>query len=241
LGKVRKSLTDTVIKIQKPFKNFKVISRTETNYKIEECYRIPKQELNPVLEESVVEKTFQPFMKITETELNDQLQNAYQQGLEAGYQQNREETRQKFQNQLKYLDKIAANVIQSKDDFFKKGEEIIIKLTLLIVQKILHHEIKTNPENLIPIVNNALKKVTDIERNVVVNVNPSDKDLLTLHLNEIGERVDSLRELVIKADSRISQGGCVVETNYVTIDATMETQFHEFERVLLNSVLTDNE
>ena len=63
--------------------------------------------------------------------------------------------------------------------------------------------------------------------------------ILSLNKGELVNQHTHLKQIEIKADDRISRGGCLVESDFSTIDAMLETQLQEIERALYKELEND--
>lgn len=118
-----------------------------------------------------------------------------------------------------------------RDDALFEVEREVLRLSVRIAEKIIGREIRIDKETLADIVAAALLHARQ-HQTLAVRVNPADLPLVQAHR----DRFDSLtraRFVDFVPDPRVSAGGCVVESEAGTIDATLETQLRVLERALL--------
>jgi len=125
----------------------------------------------------------------------------------------------------------AAELSRTKDDLFTQAEMDLLKLSVLIARKIVGREVAADrhvtPDN--------VKRCLDLlseRRNLVIRVAPSTLDVVNERLPEISKTLGDLSSVKLVADQSLEPGGCLVTSQSGVLDATIEAQFAEVERVL---------
>ena len=67
---------------------------------------------------------------------------------------------------------------------------------------------------------------------MTVKVNPLDLEVMHQFRKDIEKYSGSVKGVSVDADETISRGGCIIETNYGEVDATIEGVFAEIEEKL---------
>ncbi|MEP9412115.1 MAG: hypothetical protein HRF42_12105 [Candidatus Brocadia sp.] len=109
-----------------------------------------------------------------------------------------------------------------REKIWLESEPEIIKLILAISKKIVGYEIDTNSINVVKhVVKEALSCVGE-KKIVTVRLSPDD-------LKKINEQEPEIIGPGIKMveDRSIAPGGCIVETNFGSVDSQMETRWEE--------------
>ncbi|HEY9723203.1 MAG TPA: FliH/SctL family protein [Oscillatoriaceae cyanobacterium] len=115
----------------------------------------------------------------------------------------------------------------------KQNEEKLVSLALEIASKVIQEEISLQPEIVQRTVETALKRVSDLEQ-VVVKVNPLDLDLILPKQDTFRALVPDVQSFSIEGSHTIQRGGCIIETNSGSINATIATQLSIVEEVMRN-------
>jgi len=129
------------------------------------------------------------------------------------------------------LQEIVDGIGEARIQLWKRQEQEMVAFVLDISRQVIKTEIQQNPNVVMEILRNAMRRVTDKE-NLRVRVSLTDVERMRAAREDITQIVDGIRGLEIVDDRRIGAGGCVIETNAGTIDAKIETQLAEIERVL---------
>ena len=164
---------------------------------------------------------------------------AYRQGYEAG----KEEASNKFQNEFeKRIGEIsadfsslktqfAAEVVRYNQDF----EKAIVTLALAVARRVVAREIEVDEGAVLARSREAIRKIIGVDK-IKIHVSPSDEEYIREHRNELSSYADSVKEIVIEADSKVERGGCVIESELGNIDARVSTQFELIEEALLGLI-----
>ncbi|PKM77660.1 MAG: hypothetical protein CVU90_06160 [Firmicutes bacterium HGW-Firmicutes-15] len=109
-------------------------------------------------------------------------------------------------------------------------ENDIVHLAMAIARKVIVAELSSNPRAIVDIVRQAISFL-DNPYNVRVYVNPADLQyLLDSIANEGLTEIGSADlEIDVKADRRISSGGCIVDSSTGSVDAQLEGRILKVE------------
>jgi flagellar assembly protein FliH len=125
--------------------------------------------------------------------------------------------------------------IQDKrGDIVAQAEQQIVELCLLITRKVVKAIASAQQETLILNIKEALRKVKT-QGEIIVKVNIADLKLATEHEKEFISMVESTGKIEIFEDSRVDQGGCIIETDFGEVDARISAQLSELEGKILEA------
>jgi flagellar biosynthesis/type III secretory pathway protein FliH len=110
----------------------------------------------------------------------------------------------------------------------RQAERDMIQLALAIARRVALREVSLDRELLVAMARVALDRLAEASR-VTIRVHPADFDALSAarHGDLAGEHID------IVADSRIGRGGCRLESECGTVEASVDAQIRELGRALL--------
>jgi flagellar assembly protein FliH len=155
-------------------------------------------------------------------------EQAYIEGFEKGERDGLESAKASLEPVVQHLSQSIEALENAKKELHLRTEREAVELALAIAEKIVSHEVQTNREVVLSVVEEALKKVVD-RKNIKIRVAPPDFHFL----NNAKVQIPDLEELFEKAtfeeDKSIVNGGCVIETNLGDIDARIEKQFQAVE------------
>jgi flagellar assembly protein FliH len=122
---------------------------------------------------------------------------------------------------LQHLEELLQSFERLKADLIACNEAQIVRLTYYMAKRLVYDEISARPEVVIEAVRQALMAAQSDE-NVTVRVSPSDLAFIDGIKEKLGKEFDNVKRLKFEAGNDVSSGGCVVETNYGDVNATLE-------------------
>jgi flagellar assembly protein FliH len=162
-------------------------------------------------------------------------QEGYQAGYSEGVRQGKEQAELEMTNKINSASETAENILadarQEYQETLIKAEREIVKIALAVARKILAREIDENPTVILPIVKTALEKVRDQE-SIIIRVNPIDYDIVVQSKRDLQIMIGCEDALSVVSDNTVSPGGCMIDTPYGTVDASLDIQFEAIKRAL---------
>jgi type III secretion protein L len=112
------------------------------------------------------------------------------------------------------------------------AENEIISLACKVAEKIIGRDLERDPEVVVDICATAIENVRQA-RAMVLRVNPRDGQLRREKRPKLMELVGRTVDIAIKDDADVKPGGCIIQTEFGTVDAELKTQFEMLRNVLL--------
>lgn len=140
-----------------------------------------------------------------------------------------------FEAQADQLATLAGAHVQAqtqRQEWFERQEKDLVKLAILIAQKLLCLELAHSRTAALPMAQAALGHITDRSK-VRLRVHPLDLAAVTAAKASLMLSVDSLTHLEVVADPKVGLSGCMVETRTGLVDARLATQLAEVAAGLL--------
>ncbi len=123
------------------------------------------------------------------------------------------------------------HLTDTREKIWQENEAEIVSLILTVSKKIVGYEINTNGiEAVKHVVKEALSYVSEKK---VVTLRLSPDDVRKIHTLEQMKVIDQNVKMV--EDSTITSGGCIVETNFGTVDSQIETRWEEILKAFLGN------
>ncbi len=159
--------------------------------------------------------------------IRSQAEEYRQRGYEEGYHQGYEEGKA-------HLTETILGLNRENEERFKQLEPQLVQLAVRIAEKLIGEQLTLTPETITNIVRNALGAVRH-QQEIYMRVNPDDYEMI---INEKPRLLDALsraRDIDIRADPTIERGGCLIESEIGTIEATLSQQLKTIEKILLGN------
>lgn len=168
-------------------------------------------------------------------ELEQLKQEAKQQGYEDGYQQGLDAGRLQYEEAMAQ----ATNIIQAsqKDyaDVIEQAQPTIVELAFTISEKLIGTTFNQNSEAWTNLVQKAILEVREQEE-IKVYVHPDWYERTIQHKNELITLLSHSEQLYIYPDPQLREHGCIIETPFGRIDASLDSQLTELKHVLLEKL-----
>ncbi|HIE26416.1 TPA: hypothetical protein EYP66_03940 [Candidatus Poribacteria bacterium] len=163
---------------------------------------------------------------------NEAVEKGYQEGFAQGEKAGKIKVQEENDSLRKVLENAIEEVSALKSSILKDMEAEIIKLTLMLAEKLLLNSLEIHPEAVANIIKNLIQGVQD-EEEIKILVNPSILPLLEEYQHQFIDLIKSSGKLKIEGDEKISEGGCLIVTDTKILDAQIETRILEAAKTLL--------
>ncbi|WP_224250258.1 FliH/SctL family protein [Hyalangium gracile] len=117
-------------------------------------------------------------------------------------------------------------------EMLANNERDIIALAMKIAEKVIGRDVERQPELMIDMCATAIEQIRNA-RAMVLRVHPKTAQVLRARKPELMELIGRAVDLAIREDPEVSSVGCIVQTEFGTVDAQLPTQFEMLQNVLL--------
>jgi flagellar assembly protein FliH len=156
-------------------------------------------------------------------------------GYTHGVKKGSEDIASKYEQQINMLQENVTGFVEtferSRRELFENVDHVLLKLVFEIVKKIISCEVKTNREYVLSVIKKAIHFIGDKER-LIVRVAPQDFEIVSGRKDFWLPVTERVKEIIIENDERITQGGCIIESNSGSVDARLGVQFKELESLV---------
>ncbi len=160
---------------------------------------------------------------------------AFAKGFEEGKAAGEKDVSAKVQKVVELLQEIE----KERSTLYSRYEEDVINLVTTMVNKIVNHEVSVNPRVISACLKKALSYV--IENSLVkIHLNSMDFSKIKEASLENPDILEGFSQLELIEDQSISVGGCLLETEFGEVDATIENRkeklFEAIDRFFMQSL-----
>ncbi|WP_179295401.1 flagellar assembly protein FliH [Bacillus sp. FJAT-45350] len=202
---------------------------SEANLQAERVLQQAKQELIDA------RKQIENERQVAQDEIFQLKEQAKEQGFQEGYQIGQQEGQHSFDNLIAE----AQNVVESaKDDYFKtikNAEPIIIQLAMKVSKKIIGQSLSQDEDCWKHVLEQVINEVREHEH-IKIYVPPKWYELTLKKKEELESMLPHRQELYIYPDNKLYSDGCIIETPFGQIDATIDSQLNEIRIQLLEKL-----
>jgi len=156
---------------------------------------------------------------------------AKKRGYEEGLKKGREDAAREVTSIVESMKKTIESLTDTRTEFFGKAEKEMVDLVTMVSSEIVLREIREDEKIIADVLRKAVEEI-HIQQKIKVRVNPADLENVKNMEEKLLEEVESITGVEFAADGKITQGGCVIETNIGTLDATLENRLTAVHRSL---------
>jgi flagellar assembly protein FliH len=156
---------------------------------------------------------------------------AHDKGHAEGFKQGEMDAREEFQPCLKSAEDIIQELSGFRKKMYSKVEREMIEMVISLVKKVIHFELSTRDDSIQEMIRLAVQSVLDKET-MTIKINPKDKEHAENFRPELQHLFGEIKNISFEASTSIEQGGCIIETNFGTVDARMDKLGEQIDKIL---------
>ena len=142
-------------------------------------------------------------------------QEAYDEGLAKGYNDGKQSATQQLSQVMEAVLNRSARPLQQLD---REVEEQLVQLVMAVTRQLVRREIKTEPGEIVAVVREAMQMLPVSAREVQLFLHPEDVQIIKQVLSD----GDNHTYWKLNSDPTLERGGCRIQTESSSIDATVE-------------------
>ena len=165
----------------------------------------------------------------------------YDEGYQEGFKKGEVYSNQEFKPLFKAFDDHVRELSGFRKKMYFKLEQEMIGLVVALAKKVIRHELSVREDSIQAMIRLAVESVLDKE-NMNIKVHPADKDFAESFQPELHQLFNEIKNITFEANPALDRGGCMIETNFGTIDARLEHLDDQIDKILtLTPVAFDSE
>ena len=152
-------------------------------------------------------------------------EKAYKEGFELGRTEGAERSFRQSQDHLHEslasFDALMARIETLKSRLLVDNEASLIRLLYLVARKVALRDIAENPGAVLPVLTQIVGEMQSAEH-VTINISATDLEFINLLRDQHDPRVENLGRAKFVVGDAMQPGGCTIETNFGSVDASIE-------------------
>lgn len=148
---------------------------------------------------------------------------AYDKGFAVGQNEALAQETTRLDQIMAELKTLLENIETDRQRLFAQYESEVVTLIKAMVDRVLFHEVTTNPQVIEVCLRTALAYVVENSK-VTVRVHGQDLERLKKAAMERPEMLTGYKKIDLNEDPSVSPGGCFLETSFGEIDATLDSR-----------------
>ena len=156
---------------------------------------------------------------------------AHDKGHAEGFKKGELDSREEFQPCLESVEKIIQELSEFRKKMYSKVEREMIEMVISLVKKVIHFELSTRDDSIQEMIRLAVQSVLDKE-SMTIKINPADKEHAENFRPELQHLFGEIKNISFEVNTGIDRGGCIIETNFGTVDARMDKLGEQIDKIL---------
>lgn len=156
---------------------------------------------------------------------------AYNLGLEEGRKEAFETVSAEIAERMQSLDTLLLGIKELKKEMASFNESHLLQLVFRMASRLAKTELQGNNDAMVQILRDAVSLSQD-EENITVHVSQAQFEFLEELKKETGREFEFAKRIRFEPNQEVSDGGCIVETNYGEVDARIEQRIEQLWTVL---------
>lgn len=154
----------------------------------------------------------------------DAAREGYDKGYDEGYRAALEEANKEGEKIRAQAKSVLVQAEESRREKFNNLKEEIRGLAIDIAEKIVTKELEIKPDDVVAIAEEAIQLVSN-RKYIVLWVHPGEKEICEKHRERLISHLPPKAEVHIMANEAVARGGCIIETDYGKVDATLSNRW----------------
>lgn len=163
----------------------------------------------------------------------------FREGYEEGKAQAEAELALRMQEAAEEAQALIQEGVRTKEEMIQEAEPFLVELSTAIAEKVIDRKLAEDGELTISLIRQTLSRKRE-QGTIALCVAPSQFAMINSAREELAMSIDSQAELEILPDSTVKDRGCVIRSNFGSVDARIDTQLTEIKRELLRLALHDD-
>jgi len=219
--------------VKKTKPEVKAVDLEKTEKKAEEIIQKAKEEARNI--ERLANEKAKSIIEDANSQSELIKEEAYNIGFEEGKRLGILEGKKEYQELCEKAKEVIGELLEEKYKTLESMEGEIVKLSMVIAQKIIQTELKTNKMALVSVIASALKNAANCEK-VMIKVSGEDYEDVIGSKDVLRKQLINVKSFDIVKDEILSSYDCVIETESGTINASVANQVMKLNEVLQESL-----
>ncbi|WP_227935809.1 flagellar assembly protein FliH [Alkalihalobacillus deserti] len=168
-------------------------------------------------------------------EMEQVRQEASEKGYQEGFERGQNVGFDSYSNLIKQAQAIISQSEQEYEKTLDSAEPVIVELATALTSRIIGWQLTEKPEIWSSLLKQVMTEVREHE-NVKIYVHPDWFERTTHQKEELEQLLSHTENLFIYPDAGLMKNGCVIESKYGRIEATVDKQLEELKEQLLEKL-----
>jgi flagellar assembly protein FliH len=158
-------------------------------------------------------------------------QEGYELGLIEGTEKAFQEAREGFLEKMATFENLLKRMEDLKTQLMIDNEAELVNLVFQTAKRIALRDIEGNREAVLEMIQNVVGE-SQADEKIVVRLSTEDHYFLETLQDKSGKRIESLQRVKFVSEDKIKSGGCLIQTEFGSVDATVEERIERVWQTL---------
>ncbi len=163
------------------------------------------------------------------SQANEVLESARSKGEEDGWEEGFSRGEEEVNRLITRLNRILSSTIQKRNEVVEEAEAQIIDIIVAVARKVVKTITETHKNIVVEQIKQALSKLKG-RAEITIRINVEDLMMTTKHKKDFIQMVEGIENVKILEDNSVDKGGCIINTDFGSIDARISSQLSELEQ-----------
>lgn len=154
---------------------------------------------------------------------------------DAGVVQGLKQAENDFGSTLNAMSQICDQLNIIRETILKNSKNEMVELVLALSEKIIRHSVTEQNQTIIDTVETAIHQAVRSSE-FYIYLHPDDMLIIQEHSQKFTSGLNGLDNIIVKVDPSVERGGCKVESDNCTVDATIASQFKVLQDTIRKEV-----
>lgn len=160
---------------------------------------------------------------------NEVLESARAKGEEDGWEEGFSRGEEEVNRLITRLNRILSSTIQKRNEVLEEAESEIVDIIIAIARKVVKTITESHKQIVVEQISEAIKKLKG-RAEITIRINVEDLMMTTKHKKDFLQMVEGIENVRILEDNSVDKGGCIITTDFGSIDARISSQLSELEQ-----------
>ncbi len=160
------------------------------------------------------------------------IESIQKEAYEAGIKQGLKQAQADFGSAQTALTLLCDQLSSIRETILKNSKDEMVELVIALSEKIIRHSVTEQNQTIVDTVETAIHQAVKSSE-FYIYIHPDDMSIIQDRTQTFISGLNGLDNIVVKPDSSIERGGCRVESDNCTVDATVSSQFKVLQERIL--------
>ncbi|REK55226.1 MAG: flagellar assembly protein FliH [Geobacillus sp.] len=179
----------------------------------------------------LIRQQVQQEQEAWQTEKEQLIQSAREEGYKNGFEQGKAEALHHCRELIEQARQITETANAQFYEQINASAETILRIGIKVAERIIGEKLAENHDHFLSLVKRALKEVRE-QSEVTIYVHPASYETVVRRKEELKALFHHEADVFIHPDEQLEEHGCIIETPFGRIDASVDTQLEQIKEKL---------